>query len=1196
MKPRIYASILAYGLSLMSGNAAQAAPGTLAQQPLFLANNVAPNLFFLNDNSGSMTWEILTTNFEAGGRLTDDADTLEPAFVHKLCFTALNPPTVASTDGRQYGFVLQRLNSATPCDQTVAEEEWRARFHGINRTYYNPEIDYKPWAGTDENGDPLYDNASVTAAPFDPTDPDITINLLTDSAVLVNGERTYYDEPNWDTWCSNNVAAGSTCSGWRFYTWHDAIVDGGDGDGVIDADELEIHWVADLTTEKKQNFANWFTYHRSREHAAKYALSLAISQATQARIGYGAINGSFSIRIGDNTAAHRQDVLATLFGTVSNGSTPLRSKLKAVGEYYETGNLFGDSGDSPILSSTEGGACQANNVIMMTDGFYNGSSPDVGNVDGDNGAPYADNYSNTLADVAMHYYETDLAPGLSNAYPVTERDYTPEVDDAASHQHMNTHTVAFGLTGTIDPATVDINALDFSWPDPQTGTQDLSIPERIDDLFHAAVNGRGSYLSAADPDELVRGLLAQVREITDISPSAGAVSTSSSQLQAGSKIFFARLNPSDWSGQLLAHAINDNGGIVTTPDWDAAQALANEDETTREIITFNGSRGVPFVWNDGTCSNCISSAMNDLLTAGSTQTGIGEARLDYLRGKQDSSFNFRQREVLLGDIVNSSPVYVGAPASLYPDRAPFGSASKRYFSFWNSNKDRDPVVYVGANDGMLHGFDVSSGEEVLAYVPRAVFDNLHELTRPDYNHRYYVDQTPSVSDAYFAKQGSGDEDWRTVLVGGLGAGGRGLYALDVTNPDTFNESNADDLVLWEFTSTDDEDLGYTFSRPVIALTEEGRWAAIVGNGYNSSEDSTDPGTASLFILYLDADLSDGSWDIDDDYRKIDTGVGGVDFNENGLSSPAAVDSDGDGRVDRVYAGDLKGNMWVFDLSDANAANWDVAYGTAADPQPLFQATDHVDFPQPITAKPNIIRHPFHPTLSTNAPNLMVLFGTGQYLTLTDLDDTQKQSFYGVWDRGDSGLGRGNLQLQIIESGTDTRQEEVVIEARITTRNPVDYGGGTEYGWYIDLGPDTDSQGERVISNAVVIRNTVFFTTYIPNTVACSTGGSSTGGSSWFMFVDAASGGYPSDPVISINNDRLVDENDLVTLNEGDEATAPSGLKIQGTLGSPTLDLGQPTGTALINTGNEVNQITNLATDLGAGVRGKRLSWRELREQ
>jgi type IV pilus assembly protein PilY1 len=982
-KQHVTSATFAYAFTLLTLGlpTAQAAPGTLAQQPLFLTNNVPPNVLFVNDNSFSMSWEILFPGGELGadGRLSENSDNLTPPLIHNTTCT-LNSEIDTEEKiaehyrARQYGRILQI--SSNECTQTVAEEEWRARTRAYNRLYFDPQRQYEPWPG--------YNNSSITQAPIDPTTFDWDsesptagsyVNLTSDSALLVNGNRSgYYATSEWTNWCASNQSTAGTCKGWRYYTWIDS-----DSEDDIDEGELSIHWIKDQDDATKQNFANWFTYHRKREYVAKYAIAKVISETNGMRMGTATINlppegpsGRVPIQPADSD---KETLLDAVFKTDVTARTPLRSALENAGKYYKNGDFFGTAHD-PILPDPAG-QCQINNTILMTDGYYDGDEFDT--------PEFA-----TLADAAEFYYQ--------------------DLRSLEGEQRMHTYTVAFGVQGTLDHDT-DVYADDFTWPDPT-----ISDAAKIDDLWHAAVNGNGLFLSGDNSDELVESLRSALNDIDQQIESATSVTGSSFRLDDDSLIYVSRFNAADWTGELLAYSMDSSGNLTLT--WSTDSTLANEDHSTREIITFDGADGVAFNWNDGSCSNCISSAMNEALSLtsdGTLDPDLGQARLDYLRGKPSDEFAdvaFRPRAALLGDIVNSSAVYVGAPASFYPNSDPFGVEENRFFDFWDANKGRTPLLYVGANDGMLHALNANTGEEVFAYVPETLFADLPLLTDPAYNHRFYVDNTPSVSDVYT------NDAWRTVLVGGLGAGGRGVYALDITDPlnqsATPVEAYAAQRVLWEFNHGDDEDLGYSFSRPVIALTKQG-WAAIVGNGSNSSDAADDNGTASLFILYLDADLSDaGEWDPGTDYRKIDTGVGGVDAAENGLSSPTAVDTDADGYVDRVYAGDLHGNLWAFDLTDADDANWDVAYQESdGTPVPLFKAAAADDTPQPITAKPSVIRHPFQPRVSANGPNLMVYFGTGQYLTTDDLGDTATQSFYGVWDSGRIGSGDTPLSRAVL---------------------------------------------------------------------------------------------------------------------------------------------------------------------------------------
>jgi type IV pilus assembly protein PilY1 len=484
----------------------------------------------------------------------------------------------------------------------------------------------------------------------------------------------------------------------------------------------------------------------------------------------------------------------------------------------------------------------------------------------------------------------------------------------------------------------------------------------------------------------------------------------------------------------------------------------------------------------------------------------GQARLEYIRGdrsNENNGYAFRSRQSLLGDIVHSGPVYVGAPSLGWPDTTPFpDSSGSRYSDFKNgAAKNREGVIYVGSNDGMLHAFSAANGKELFAYVPNLIAttdqdSGYHYLTDPGYTHNWYVDLTPTVSDAFLNVGGS--TGWHTLLIGGLRGGGRGLFALNVTDPSDFDEAHADKVVMWEFSQADDPDLGYTYSQPTIALANNGKWVAIFGNGYNDTGD----GEAKLFILDIEAG-QDG-WQTGD-YIEITTKAGDTS-NRNGLATPALADIDGNGTVDRVYAGDLEGNMWAFDLSGSSSGSWDVAYSDGGNPAPLFTTQSG----QPITSKPVLAYHPSIPNQSSpsNAPNLMVYFGTGQYLVLPDRNDTSTQSFYGVWDRGDKQLDISNLVEQTFDSS---------YTQRVLSRNFVDYS--SKHGWRFDL----PTAGERVITTAVARADTVFFNTFIPRTNdPCEL--SEYG---YKFAVDMLTGGSPAENVVDANNDGIVDDDDYI---------------------------------------------------------------------
>ncbi len=321
----------------------------------------------------------------------------------------------------------------------------------------------------------------------------------------------------------------------------------------------------------------------------------------------------------------------------------------------------------------------------------------------------------------------------------------------------------------------------------------------------------------------------------------------------------------------------------------------------------------------------------------------------------------------MGDVVNSDPVYVGYP--------PFFYSFDNYQNFFNSYVGRTGVIYFGANDGMLHAIRESDGEELFAYVPDKVIANLPQLTDPDYSHGFYVDGKPEYGDVYF------NGSWKSVVASTLRAGGQGLFALDVTTPETFDAND----VLWEFTDEVDADLGYTYSQPQIRRMANGKWAVIIGNGINNTEadgHASTTGTGALFIIYIEEGINGWS---STDYVKI-TVPGGSLADPNALFTPAAADIDGDNKVDTIYAGDRNGKMWKFDVSSTNSNQWALDFSGSA----LFDAGSG----HPITDRPAIAAHPMGAGFGQ-----LVIFGTGQYIQNADNTDVGQptQTLYAIWD-------------------------------------------------------------------------------------------------------------------------------------------------------------------------------------------------------
>lgn len=685
--------------------------------------------------------------------------------------------------------------------------------------------------------------------------------------------------------------------------------------------------------------------------------------------------------------------------------------------------------------------------------------------------------------------ETFTSGNLTNTY----QEYWNPRNDTAEWQHLTQYTIGYGKSAsnlpqvtTTSPQWVggtfdgmygagfsDLATGKTTWDDVTSSTADDNYDNlRPQEMWHMAINSRGKFYPVSGGD--LTSVFADIFDdiiVDTTAPISGFTSASGSVSRVGTQSYQtsytaadeANSNDNRWYGYVTSSSISTSGASVPNSEWgthsgtnkhittaDKLDAISTSNLNNRLILTYDKYSatpgGVSFKWSnlaDSTTGPSQRMWLNKGTVGTGTTTqiataiagdGKGESRLNFIRGDRtkearQSGGEFRNRKSRQGDIVNSSIWYVGAPAN--------GYATSSYKAFANTQRGRLPMVYVGGNDGMLHGFSAKDGTEKIAYVPHGVVQNLAALADPNYAHRYYVDGSPFTGDVDL---GSTTADWRTYLVGTLGAGGRGYFVLDVTRsgPDSaytgtaapatnFTEANAADLVVMDKTaapSTDalppskpadsnaDPDIGHIFGSPVVAesnqqralqitRTNNGRWALITGNGYNSINERP-----VLLVQYLDGDKS---------LKKIiaadkdstptvhaDEAVG------NGLSTPQFLDVNGDGTPDFVYAGDLRGNMWKFDISSGSANDWHVAFSG----NPLFRATytnsTGSSSRQPITAPP-VLR----PNRSIGG--LMVAFGTGQNLTEPDRTDTSTQTVYSILD---------NTRYEVESTGTNKGKVKV----------------------------------------------------------------------------------------------------------------------------------------------------------------------------
>ncbi|MFZ9037309.1 MAG: hypothetical protein ACO3DT_04505, partial [Gammaproteobacteria bacterium] len=662
-------SLVTAAITVMSLHNAQAAPGNLPTAPLFLSTIVEPNVFFTLDDSGSMDWEPMmssTTGLATGSGLPFIDGRLRGYYT----------PTFNHLYDASGGFIYV----LPPADGTHAEwdKTWVVRNHLANRNYYNPNIKYQPWPGTEADGSPMYEDADPKAAL---EHPDIPVSAGGESVNLLLDHT--YTEPA--AGAGGTLTAGTTSTTYYIPTYYKWSPTDGDGDGVIEESDLvgaavlaaRVEIPRDATDPEMINFANWFQYYRSRMNATKSVVGGTINNTDASRMGIRMYNtGQMEDLATMSDTALKRTLLRNLYSFVTPArGTPARTALEATGDY------FADNTSGAILSAAEGGECQQNFNLLMSDGFWNGGTdPSVGNTDTDGAGPYdgnaaqsndggnyADAYSNTLADVAMDNYENDLRTDLADLVP------TQTGIDEADHQHLVTFTIGFGLNGTLDPSVDDPLAVGFTWPEPISN----SITT-VDDMWHAAYNGRGRYLSAQNPEELQKSMSAAINDIAQRTGTAAAVAINSAQLSTESVVYLAQFNSNRWQGDLLAFPIvdTDTGELSAAPKWSAASGLNARDIATkpRTMMTLNDALlepdGVAFTWSD-----ISPGMMNDLLTnptGGTDPAAVGQARLDFIRGDRSNEGTlFRSRASMLADIVNSGPVFVGPPGLSWPDVAPF---------------------------------------------------------------------------------------------------------------------------------------------------------------------------------------------------------------------------------------------------------------------------------------------------------------------------------------------------------------------------------------------------------------------------------------------------------------------------------------------------------------------------------------------
>lgn len=871
--------------------------------------------------------------------------------------------------------------------------------------------------------------------------------------------------------------------------------------------------------------------------------------------------------------------------------------------------------------------------------------------------------SDTLADVAAYYFNTDLrSPTATGADqtgtctgPIISPSTTPNdlcannvpIDTSSRNtnnkQHMVTHTLGLGAqgymvfspyqndssgnrayfsdywsqpsgdfysvkNGSVPNATSGIcpwqTSGNCNWPTPASDSQ-----ANIDDLWHAAVNGLGTYFSARDPSSLADALRTVLTAI-DRTPRPGAAAAAASSnpnvTSSDNYVFSSSYMSLDWYGELIMQQINTDGSLTdqqwsamrmlecatnlwaasttyqagavfrqgsscylvnttftsgTTFDASAAQisSFSTSAPTSRTIYTaFNGSlvnfnystmdASQQAYFNSGNISTLSQLCTTGTVCLSSTQatSAAGANLVNYLRGDRTNEGSlYRTRKRVLGDIVSSEARYIKQPQFRYTDAG--------YSDFKTAQANRAGVVYVGANDGMLHAVNVTDGSERWAFVPPSILPNLYKLADINYStqHQFYVDGTPEIGDICPTAPSTActGTTWKTILVGGLGLGGKTFYALDITNPSS-------PVFLWEFSNAN---MGYSYGNPRITKQADGTWVVIVATGYNNSD-----GIGRVFVL----NASTGAL-----IRTISTGVG-TSTNPSGLNrlSARASDPNVNNTVTAVYGGDLLGNVWRFDINGNIGA-------TGYDAQRMIQLYDPSGNAQPITERP---------VLASINSKPVIIVGTGRYLGTSDINNTQIQSVY-AFKYDDSSTATlttprntgSNFVAQSVvtttcPSGTPTNICSSGQAARTVTANPMNWG--TMNGWYMDL-----PSGEMSFTDPTLALGTLVFTTVNPSssdtTVSSCTRSTLPNAQSYLYYMDYTTGGALA------NTNGVVG----VTLGGG-VATRPSIFRNQDGSVKALIRISGATGS-----GTDLGTTTQRDIPVGGGSGGTagRRSWRIL---
>jgi type IV pilus assembly protein PilY1 len=1183
--------------------------GTLAQGPLVHRLGTPPpaNVVLTVDDSGSMNAQFLPEG--TFKRHPDDPDAWQIRFPSATVdrwwtwyMTDGFPGDTSKDDGWVPACVAPALSGPA---ETVYQMQFRSP--DVNRLYYNPDVTYRPWMLTTHSRMPP---ATPEAPLWDPNKPGHYDSLTAEVTQHASGSLNWC--PAHDTVSNRH---GEVCTGepgaqkcavpfrpglvYRLqaqadptlgssFRRFDLNVAGQHAPALKHPDRTDCLGSGCTQAEEQQNFANWFTYHRTRLQVTKAALSEALARSAHPlRLALGSLNqGQYAAvkppRVIDGqrqnvllqgvreaTAAHRDELLVAVRALTAAGGTPLPGALQAVTRYFQRADDGNPWQNRPLDGSGPEAqlACRRATHVLMADGPASAAAvPPPGNVDSTAlgprwpvdpalpvpGAPYgyqaqapfADDHADTLADQALQAHLNDLRPDLPNRVPPDR-----SLPRAPYWQHLTHDTVALGWTGLLDARTepvtdgqsprartlAGLTAGTLTWPDPA-----VSDAARADDLWHAAVNTGGEHWRVLDGRSLTAAWVGALDRASIAPLRAAGVTASGASLQAGALKFVPTYEPGRWSGDLLDHERTVRAGVTDfnpVPKWAASQALPAWN--SRNSHSWDGDATVRF-------DRQMDAATKALISA---EPMVQDRLIDYLRGDSsnegtaDGQFRHRAGR-RLPDFLGATPLYVkGLLDQAYPDA---WTPSEPYSGFVAAKRARARgAVWLGGGGGMLHAFADSDGRELFAYVPRAVLGHLALLARQDYGspglpHRYFVAGGLAEADAYLPSPRDGGRlAWANLLTGAFGAGAPGVFVLDVTDLGALGDGS----VRLERSQQDDPDMGHVFQAPEVGRLA-GQWFLFHGNGAHSQS-----GRAALMAVNLTTGQS----------SKI---VLESDSGRNGLMGLRLLIHPASREVEAAYAGDLQGNLWRVDFGPAAArsaepAHWQVSFGG----QPLLVARSHAGERQPITARPALARHP-------TGKGRMVLFGTGQLHDDDDPDRRDMQTFYAVHDATPDGAsaattdltdwaGDGNhrsrLQQQLIDTTPQPARNEVTGELSNfyrTSQYPIDWQ--QRRGWFLDLSlPDglanaASAGGQRVITEASVVGDFVWISSLVPGAPPDACGQSRAQG--YHFWLPAATGAMHDQPVLDTNGDARVDGADSIAA--GVAADAEGGQMVMAPAAPP----------------------------------------------